>query len=151
MFELTLASGSMRKVLDNPDCKYLSAWQSISLSPGGERVVAVRKGHLELVDLAAGTIRSLGDGFYKAAWSPNGLWIAALEYRGRYRTILIDTSSFERHRELPNSNVVWSPDSRYLLAGRESFGCNPEWGSIGMMDVESGKLSIIRSSVLQSQ
>jgi WD40 repeat protein len=146
MYELTLANGKLRKVVDNSDCKFLSGWQSISLSPDGDRAVAVRKGRLELVDLAVGTTKSLGDGFDAAAWSPDGLWVAALEYRGRYRTVLLDTSSFERRRELPNSNVVWSPDSRYLLAGRTTAGCNPEWGTIAMMDVGSGKLTTIQSS-----
>jgi hypothetical protein len=147
MFELTLESGRVRKVLDNSDCKYLSAWQSSSLSPDGGRVVAVRRHRVELVDLGAGTVRSLGGGFLEAAWSPNGLWIAALENGGRDGTILFDALSFTRRRELPNSDVVWSPDSRYLLAGRQGFGCDPYWGTLAMMDIESGKLSTIQSSV----
>ncbi len=146
MFELTLASGKVKKILSNSDCKYKSSWSSISLSPDGEQVVAVRERRLEVISLESGAVRLLGDGFYRAAWSPDGLWIAALEYNGRYRTILIDTSSFSKRRELPNSGIVWSPDSRHIVAVGQQSRCGGYSGTLQLIDIESGTISTILGS-----
>lgn len=146
MFELTLESGKVRKVLSNSDCKYKSSRSSISLSPDGAQVVAVRERRLEIVNLGSGAIRSLGDGFYRAAWSPDGLWIAALEYDGHYRTILIDTSSFSKRRELPNSGIVWSPDSRHIVAVGQQFRCGGYSGTLQLIDIKSGEKSTVPGS-----
>lgn len=146
MYELTLASGKVRKILSNSDCKYKSSWRSISLSPDGEQVVAVRERRLELVNLGTGVVRSLGDGFFDTAWSPNGLWIAAHEYGGRGRTILLGTSSFTRQRELPSSEVIWSPDSRHLIAVRQQSRCGGYSGTLQLIDIESGEKSTIQGS-----
>jgi hypothetical protein len=147
MFELTLASGKVRKILSNSDCKYKSSWSGISLSPDGEQVIAVRERRLELVNLETGAVRSLGEGFYLASWSPDGLWIAALEFGGRSRTILMDTTSFSKRRELPDAEVIWSPDSRYLVAVRLPARCGGYRGTIQLIDIESGKTSTLQNSV----
>ena len=146
MYELTLASGNVRKILGNSDCKYHSSWRSISFSPDGEQVVAVREHRLELVNLGTGAVRSLGDGFFAVAWSPNGLWIAALEYGGRSRTILFDTSSFTKRRELPSSEVIWSPDSRHIVAVGQQSRCGGYRGTMRLIDIESGERSTIQDS-----
>jgi WD40 repeat protein len=146
MYELTLETGKVRKVLSNSDCEYLSSWGGISLSPNGEQVVAVRKRRLELVNLETAAVRSLGDGFSVAAWSPDGLWIAALEYGGRSRTILFDASNFAKRRELPSSEVIWSPDSRYIVAVGQVFLCGGYRGTPHLIDIETGKTSAIRGT-----
>ena len=148
MYELTLTTGKVRKILSNSDCKYRSSWGSISLSPDGEQVVAVRERRLELVNLGtgAGAVRSLGDGFFDAAWSPNGLWIAALEYGGRSRTILLDASSFAKRRELRSSEVIWSPDSRHIVAVGQQSRCGGYSGTLRLIDIESGEISTVQNS-----
>jgi WD40 repeat protein len=146
MFELTLASGKVRKILSNSDCKYKSSWGSISVSPNGEQVVAVRERRLVLVNLGSGEIRSLGDGYYSAAWSPDGLWVAALENGGRSRTILMDTSSFSKQRELPSSEVIWSPDSRHIVAVGQQFRYGGYSGTLQLIDIKSGDRSTIQGS-----
>jgi len=146
LFELTLASGKVRKVLSNSDCKYKSSWRSISLSPDGEQLVAVRERSLILVNLGTGDVRSLGVGFYRAAWSPDGRWIAALEYNNRYRTILMNASNFSKRRELPSSEVVWSPDSQHLVAVGQQFLCGGYSGTLELIDVKSGHRSTVPGS-----
>ncbi len=146
IFELGLQNGIVRKALDNPDCGYMEAWHGLSLSPDGVRAVAVRKGRLELIDLTAGTARVLGEGFLKAAWSPDGLWIAALENGGRSKTMLLDTSTFMRRKVLRDSEVVWSPDSRSLLVVVRALRCGPDFGSLAKVDVASGSLTTIPNS-----
>jgi hypothetical protein len=146
IYELTFASGKVRKILSNADCEYPSFWHSLSLSPDGEQLVAIRERRLTLVNLATGAIRSLGDEFFDAAWSPNGLWIAALEYGGRRRTILFETSGFERRRALPSSETIWSPDSRYLVAVGQTSRCGGNTGTIQLIDIESSERSTIRGT-----
>lgn len=147
MYELTLAAAKVKKILSSSDCKYKASWTSISLSPDGERAIAVREGGLELVNLGTGTIRVLGDGFFAVAWSPNGLWIAALEHGGRTRTMLFDTSSFSKRRELPSSEAIWSPDSRHLVAVGQQSRCGGYSGTLQLIDIESGEISTIPGSV----
>jgi WD40 repeat protein len=152
IFELSLQDGKIRRVIENPDCppglhNYLSAWLKISLSPDGRNVVAIRKRRLELIDLTQATVRVLGDGFAKAAWSPDGKWIAALEYRAeQWRTVLMDTSNFVVRRTLPNSDVEWSPDSRYLLGQQEDSPCEYNFGTLEAIDVENGRRINVDSS-----
>jgi hypothetical protein len=59
IFELTLGNGKVRKILSDSDCKYKSSWGSISISPDGEQLVAVREHRLMLVSLETGDVRSL--------------------------------------------------------------------------------------------
>jgi WD40 repeat protein len=146
LFELTLASGKVRKILSNSNCKYKSSWGSISLSPDGEQLVAVREHRMMLVNLGTGDVRSLGEGFFDAAWSPDGLWIAALEYGGRSRTVLMDTSNFSKQRELPSSEVIWSPDSRYIVAVSQQSRCGEYSGTLQLIDIKSGEKSTVPGS-----
>jgi len=146
IYELTLVTGKVRKILSNSDCKYKSSWTSISVSPDGEQFVAVHETRLMLMNLETGAVRSLGDGFYKAAWSPDGSWIAALEYGGRSRTILLDTSTFSKRRELPKSGMVWSPDSRHIVVVGQQSRCGEDSGTLELIDIENGKVSPVKGT-----
>jgi WD40 repeat protein len=152
IFEISLQDGKVKKVVENSDCppglhNYLSAWLTISLSPDGQKAVAIRKHRLELIDLKAVRVTVLGSGYQKAAWSPDGKWIAALEYSAQeWKTVLIDASSFVKRRTLPNSDVEWSPDSRYLLAWQKDGRCEYNFGTLEALDVESGRMLTFDSS-----
>lgn len=148
LYELILASGRVHKILSNSDCKYVSSWTSISLSPDSRKIVAVRKHRLELIDTDTQIVQSLGEGFYDTAWSPDGRWIAALGDNGDH-TVLIDPATLEKRRTLPPSEVIWSPDSRSILASRLHGRCPSDFGTVELIDIESGKRSIIRSSTCQ--
>jgi len=151
VFEISLPSGTLRSVLESPDCEYLSAWWGLSLSPDGMQAVAVhnRNSHsLQLIDIARGQTKSLGTGFLRASWSPDGQWIAALEDGGRERTILFDAQTLARVKILGTSEVQWSPDSRYLLAVSGS-GCSNGSGTVQTLDIHSGVKATIESSKCQ--
>jgi WD40 repeat protein len=149
LYELMLSSGDVHQIISNSDCQYASSWSRISLSPDSRRIVAVRKHRLELIDTETKAVQSLGDGYYEAAWSPDGRWIAALGDNGDH-TVLIDATTFDRRRTLPPSEVIWSPDSRSLLASRLHWRCLSQYvGTLELIDITSGKTSIIRSSTCQ--
>lgn len=146
LYELMLSSGDVRQILSNPDCKYVSSWYSISLSPDSRKIVAVRKHRLELIDTETSEVQLLGDGFNYTAWSPDGHWIAA---DNGAHTILFDATTLKKRKTLPPSEVIWSPDSHSILASRSHLRCGPDFGTLELIDIESGKTTTIRSSVCQ--
>ncbi len=133
----------------------------MAISSAGDRVVAnygnTHTDHnyrLDLIDLAHATTKSLGD-LSRPAWSPDGMWVAAIEW-SRERLILLDTSDFSHRRHLgPTFETAWSPDSKYLLVWKYHFlKCGfgfdvPPAASFEVVAVESGKRSLIRSSQCQ--
>ena len=148
LYELIFSSRDVHQIVANSDCKYSSSWSSISLSPDSRRIVAVRRHRLELIDTETSAVQSLGDGFYYAAWSPDGRWIAALGDKGDH-TLLIDALTLTKRKTLPPSEVIWSPDSHDILASRPRSLCPSDFGTLELIDIESGKTSIIRSSTCQ--
>jgi hypothetical protein len=144
LFELDAGSGSVRKIIENPTCAYSQSWVRLSLSSDGKRLVAYRKPSLELIDLADGAIRSLGEEYITGSWSPDGKWLAVLEGGRNYQTILLNASNLEKTRVLVTSTGQWSPDSRFLLG--EGGLCSPYWSSLMAIDIQSGKAIEIASS-----
>jgi hypothetical protein len=126
LFELTTSTGAARRVLA-ADCNYQWSWMDLSVSPQGDRAVAsygnTHTDHnyrLDLIDLAHGATKSLGD-LDRATWSPDGKWIAAIEWK-RKRLILLDVNDLSHRRDLGSTiEVAWSPDSRYLLTWKFHF------------------------------
>jgi hypothetical protein len=148
VFEIRLPEGATKHVLGE-DCtsyRFEDSWTSLSLSPDTEQAVAVRRDRLELVRIADGISRVVAEGISKAAWSPDGRWIAALDVHGR--TELFDTKDFKRERTLAESEVQWSPDSRYLLRIKSCLfpiAVNGV-GTVQALDVATGKIVTIESS-----
>jgi WD40 repeat protein len=145
IFELDRQKRSVREIIENSTCDYPQSWVRLSLSPDSKRLVAYRKPRLELIDLATGMIRSLGEGYIAGAWSPDGKWLAVLESGGQNRTLLLDANSLTQKRVFGASNVQWSPDSRYLLGARAGV-CMVDWASIIVIDVNTGQEHPIASS-----
>ena len=144
LVEVTLPDGKNRSIsLEGAD-KHL--WTHLSLSPDGERAVAVRNGRLELIDVGRGITKPLGDEFLIAAWSPDGKWLAAVEKGERGRTILMDAKSLSRKRILGPSELGWSPDSRYLLGFKS---CDAYNGTLEVIDIETGERAPVKSSECQ--
>jgi Tol biopolymer transport system component len=109
-------------------------------------VVATHNHHLELIDLVSGVAKPFGEGLLMGAWSPDGRWLAALESDGRGRTILMDAHDYARRRIVGSSDLEWSPDSRYLLGWKEHDLCGPDFGTLQMIDIETGRATAIESS-----
>jgi WD40 repeat protein len=147
LFELSLPSGAVRQLLreqgptsaSNP----ASWWGGLSISPDGKRAMAAHNHRLWLIDLDHDTTTPLDGGLMMAAWSPDGKWLAVGEDEGK-KTVLLDAATFSHRRTLGTSDLVWSPDSRYLLGVDDH--CGSYYGTLVMIDIESGKRTIIESS-----
>jgi TolB protein len=116
-----------------------------SWSPDGKRLLLARDAKGSGVDLF--TIRPDGRGLrhlareavgvFSPVWSPNGRHIAFL---GRNNALyLIDPEGRHRRRFAGTfgSRLSWSPDGSQLAF--EIRGEAPNWGDIGVVDVEDGK------------
>jgi hypothetical protein len=160
LFEIAVSTGVARQVLA-AECNYQWSWTDLAISPTGDRAVAnygnTHTDHnfrLDLIDLAHGTTKSLGD-LSRPAWSPDGRWVAAIEWN-RQRLILLDASDFSHRRNLAStSETAWSPDSRYLLIWKYHFlkcgfavDVEPR-GSFEVVEVASRERSLIPSSQCQ--
>jgi WD40 repeat protein len=115
-----------------------------------KRGVAFRKVEVEpeiqLIDLERGTVTSPGWG-WRAAWSPDGKWIAVLDLK--YGITIMDAEEPSRKRHFGGTDVPelnWSPDSRYLLLSDSCLIALGYFGTLEALDVESGKKEKIRSS-----
>lgn len=144
VFEFEIQSGSLRQILVDPECKYLSSWGPLSLSPDNRHAAAFRKPNLELIDLTTGAITSLGPSFLSAAYSPDGKWLAAIDSTASH-TILMDARTLDRKKVLEISTATWSPDSKYLLGVSGAF-CGPYHGTMRVIDVATGSATSIASS-----
>jgi WD40 repeat protein len=140
VFGLILPDGNV-KAVSLPKDKH--RWMDLSISPDQKRAVATHCGTVELIDLDLGTIRSLGDEFFIAAWSPDGKWLAAVEKGERGKTVLMDAKTLSRKRVLGTSELDWSPDSHYLIGFKS---CDSDFGTLEAVDVETGLRTVIESS-----
>jgi len=111
----------------------------------GKRLVAYRKPHLELIDGTQGTVKSLGENYFAASWSPDGKWLAAIEQGGKQRTVLMDATTLAPARFLETTAGQWSPDSRFLLALDTKF-CPTYFSTIRLLDISTGKSVAVNSS-----
>ncbi len=156
LFELDATTRVVKPVLLSEDCR-CAAWLDLNLSPDGKHAIAHRtcmeglKDDLELIDLIAGTMSPLGEHLWKAAFSPDGKWIAALENgpRGISKTVLIDRNDRSRRRELGGTSdveAVWSPDSRYILHVNQTACAWQHPLSLEVIDIQGGKRSIVPNS-----
>lgn len=152
IFELETATGTVRTVpvSGKPDCDYLHTWHNLSLSPDGRRAVAFRKVDVEpeifLINLESGAVTSLGWG-WRAAWSPDGRWIALLDV-DNVVTILDATepSRKERFGRTESNELTWSPDSRYLLLWNPCLRALGYFGTLEALDARTGRTESIASS-----
>ena len=160
LFEITVSTGSVRHVIA-AECNYRWSWTALAISPDGNRAVAeygnTHTDHnyrLDLIDLAHGTTKSLGD-LSRPTWSPDGRWVAAIEWN-RKRLKLLDASDFSHRRDWGSTiETAWSPDSKYLLVWKSHFlkcgfalDVEPP-ASFEIVEVASGKRSLVASSQCQ--
>jgi WD40 repeat protein len=155
VFEVSLPGVDVRPIF-TVECPVSHLpWESLSLSPDGKRAVAIySKGlarprpfvpnSIVVIELDSGRTKSLGAPYEKAAWSPDGRFISAIESGGEYRTQLFDAATFAKLKTLPNSEAQWSPDSKYLL--RVKPCASGEDGTFEALSVENGVAMPIKSS-----
>lgn len=142
LFELDPESGDSRLLMLNDKTEgaipVLSRWSHLSVSPDGTRAAAMRNGLLEVIDLTRHTVTPLPQYLEVGAWSPDGKWLAAIDWK-KGHTVLLDAATLTPKRVLEESDVEWSPDSRFLLGARKYDLCGPYSGTLQIIDVESGK------------
>lgn len=150
VFSLDLLGGKVRQILDTDDCEEALTRTDISVSPDSKYAVAIHRRSLEVIDLANGAVRKLGDGFMKAGWSPDGKWIAAAKDSLLHANmVLFDAKTLNARKTLASSTVFrvsWSPDSRFLLARRLGPDCGPDEYTYEAFEVETGRGSLIQGS-----
>ena len=145
LFELRPDAGKLRILARNPNCGSPSGpWTHLSLSPDGERVLALDRAGMKIINLATGTVEPLLGSFQAGAWSPDGRWLAVVEDEGGHRTLVLDAKTLRQDRTFGTSLAQWSPDSRYLLA-LGGF-CGPYYSTLEVIDVESGQRLRVGSS-----
>jgi hypothetical protein len=153
IFELGLPGGDPRPVIQTSDCRGGSPWRVFDVSPNSQEALISFERRLALLDLASGKVTALGSDLWVGSYSPDGKWIAALQLdpQGLSKTILIDPKNPSRRRDLGGSKdgeVVWSPDSRFLLHAVYRPACpgqNPL--ALETLDIETGKRFTIRDTI----
>ena len=100
---------------------------------------------MELIDLTNGVITAFPPDLELGAWSPDGRWLAAIDWK-KGRTVLMDAVTPKPQRVLRTSDADWSPDSHYLLGVKTSFFCGAYAGTFEATNVETGKAVTISSS-----
>jgi hypothetical protein len=150
-FEIDPAAATITQM--QPDSPSTCGGPGGLLSPDGKRVLAKRGKSLAVTDLQGRVVRAI-QGTKKDAgylWSPNSemlLWARGNEI------MLIDLSKeleVSPPRELGSagdSDVVWSPDSKYLLIRTSSLSCqlNLYGESLDVIEVATGKRMPVKSS-----
>jgi hypothetical protein len=154
VFELDVAKATAEHIVNNPsgECfDFVSLWNQLSLSPDGSRLVGrAGKGQLGLISLREHRVEKQWPGA-AAWWSPDGRWIAALTYESPAEIDLIRAGDLSIRRKLGHDTggrLQWSPDSRYLLLldwGACGVGSG-YFGTLKMLDIESGERTAIKSS-----
>ena len=153
LFEIEPSGGDFKMLLPNFGCAVGG------ISPDGSKMLVPRDLGLSIIDLATGAAVQLGTRLWKGAWSPDGRWIAALHEDppgerppGRISwTIRINAHDFSQRRDMggeSDTEVTWSPDSRYLLYSEWTPPC-PHRGddpSLITMDIETAKRVIVKES-----
>lgn len=152
LFQIDPSGGEFKMLLPNFGCRLGG------ISPDGSKM-KIRDDFslgLAVIDLATGDTVQLGSRLWKAAWSPDGKWIAALheDPPGEQplprpsKTIRIDARDFSKQRDMggeDDTDVVWSPDSKYLLYSESQPFCS-HGVTLFTMDIESGKREIVKES-----
>ncbi len=156
VYEIHLAAGDIHAAIETSDCRAGSPWRVLSLSPEKTEALISANRSLALLDLAKGSITKIEGQLSKGSFSPDGKWIAAIQINNPNppRTILIDRSDLTKRRDLgesEDSEVVWSPDSKFLLHAVYRPAC-PSQNPLALetLDVETGKRSLIKDSICNS-
>jgi hypothetical protein len=157
VYEIRLPAGDIRAAIETSDCRAGSPWRVLSLSPEGKEVLISANRGLALLDLAQGSITKIEERLSGGSFSPDGRWIAALQLgdpKAPSKTVLIDRTNLANRRDLGGVNdaeVVWSPDSRFLLHAVYRPACpgqNPV--ALETLEVQTGNRSLIKDSICNS-
>ncbi len=157
VYEIRLPAGEIHTAIETSDCRAGSPWRVMSLSPEGTHALISANGSLAVVDLANGSITKIEGQLSRGSFSPDGRWIAALQLgdpKAPSKTVLIDRANLARRRDLggvDDAEVVWSPDSRFLLHAVYRPAC-PSQNPLALetLEVQTRNRSVIKDSICNS-
>jgi hypothetical protein len=140
-YEVDASNGTRRPIRTEPKCRFFIT----QVEPDGKRVLIADNLDFRVVDVLSGAIELIGVG--RGAWSPDGAWLAiwnkgeatifdgrAFSVRGRFRASSVD------------GHLVWSPDSKRILFAQQEDGCQGDFESLAVLNIENGKEWVISSS-----
>jgi len=156
VYEIRLPAGDISAAIETSDCRAGSPWRVLSVSPENTEVLISANRSLALLDLAKGSITKIEGQLSNGSFSPDGKWIAAIQINNPKppKTILIDRSDLTKRRDLGgmhDSEVVWSPDSKFLLHAVYRPAC-PSQNPLALetLEVQTGNRSLIKESICNS-
>jgi hypothetical protein len=157
VYEIRLPAGDVRAAIETSDCRAGSPWRVLSLSPEKTEALISANRSLALLDLAKGSITKIEGQLSGGSFSPDGRWIAALQFgdpKAPSKTVLIDRKNLANRRDLggvEDSEVVWSPDSRFLLHAVYRPAC-PSQNPLALetLEVQTRNRSLIKDSICNS-
>jgi hypothetical protein len=157
VYEIRLPSGDIRVAIETSDCRAGSPWRVQSLSPEKTEVLISANHSLALLDLAKGSITRIEGQLSGGSFSPDGKWIAALQLgdpKAPSKTVLLNRTNLASRRDLggiDDAEVVWSPDSRFLLHAVYRPACPSENPlALETLEIQTGNRSLIKESICNS-
>jgi hypothetical protein len=157
VYEIRLPAGDISAAIETSDCRAGSPWRVLSVSPENTEALISANRSLALLDLAKGSITKIEGQLSGGSFSPDGKWIAALQLgdpKAPSKTVLIDRANLANRRDLggvEDAEVVWSPDSRFLLHAVYRPAC-PSQNPLALetLEVQTGNRSLIKDSICNS-
>jgi hypothetical protein len=157
VYEIRMAAGDIHTTIETSDCRAGSPWRVRSLSPEKTEALISANRSLALLDLAKGSITKIEGQLSGGSFSPDGRWIAALQLgdpEAPSKTVLIDRTNLASRRDLGgvnDSEVVWSPDSGFLLHAVPRPAC-PSQNPLALetLEVQTGNRVLIKDSICNS-
>jgi hypothetical protein len=156
VYEIRLPAVEIRAAIETSDCQAGSPWRVLSLSPEKTEALISSNHSLALLDLAKGSIKKIEGQLSGGSFSPDGKWIAALQSdpKAPSKTVLIDRANLASRRDLGgvgDAEVVWSPDSRFLLHAVYRPAC-PSQNPLALetLEVQTGNRALVKDSICNS-
>jgi hypothetical protein len=156
VYEIRLPAGDIRAAIETSECRAGSPWRVLCLSPEKTEALISANRSLALLDLTTGSITKIEGQLSGGSFSPDGKWIAVSQFgdpKAPWKTVLIDRTNLASRRDLGanDAEVVWSPDSKFLLHAVYRPAC-PSQNPLALetLEVQTGNRSLIKESICNS-
>jgi hypothetical protein len=140
-YDIDTSSGTHRQIKAEPKCTFFIT----QVEPDSRRVLMADDLSFRVVDVLAGSIELSGVG--RGAWSPDGKWLSIWK-KGEVTVFDGRTFSMRQQFQVPSvdGHLIWSPDSNRILFAQAERGCEDDFESLAVLNVESGNEWVIPSS-----
>ena len=140
-YDIDTSSGTHRRIKTEPKCTFFIT----QVEPDGRRVLMADGLNFRVVDVSTGSIELSGVG--RGAWSPDGKWLSIWK-KGEVTVFDGRTFSMRQRFQAPSvdGHLIWSPDSNRILFAQAERGCEDDFESLAVLNVETGNEWVIPSS-----